>query len=106
MVLHLVCKNFIQHINPGISWKPLSLVLAYWLRLVQKFIVESNYPQAKHRSLAEHSRIAKFLTRLLPGYALGEDRFFIADKATDDVAEKRKNGFSNLARTLQEHKKH
>ena len=61
--------------------------------------------QAKHRSLAGHSRIAKFLTRLLPGYALGEDRFFIADKAPDDVAEKRKNGFSNLARTLQEHKK-
>lgn len=61
--------------------------------------------QAKHRSLAGHSRIAKFLTRLLPGYALGEDRFFIADKAPDDVAEKRKNGFNNLARTLQEHKK-
>ena len=45
MVLHLVCKNFSQHINPGTSWKPLSLVLAYWLRLVLKFIVESNYPK-------------------------------------------------------------
>ena len=62
--------------------------------------------QAKHRSLAGHSRIAKFPTHLLPGYALGEDRFFIADKAPDDVAEKRKNWFNNFARTLQEHKKY
>ena len=60
---------------------------------------------AKHRSLAGHSRIAKFLARLLPGYALGEELFFIADGAPDDVAEKRKNGFNSLARTLQKHKK-
>ena len=39
------CKNFSQHINPGTSWKPLLLVLAYWLRSVPKFIVESNYPE-------------------------------------------------------------
>ena len=57
--------------------------------------------RAKHRSLAEHSRIVKFLIRLLPGYALGEGRFFIADKASDDVAEKRKKGFNNFDRTLQ-----
>ena len=62
--------------------------------------------RAKHRSLAGHSRIAKFLARLLPGYALGEELFFIADGAPDDVAEKRKNGFNSLARTLQKHKKH
>ena len=41
----------------------------------------------------------------MPGYALGEDRFFIADKAPDDVVEKRKNGFNNLAQTLQKYKK-
>ena len=56
--------------------------------------------RAKHRSLAGHSQIAKFLTRLLPGYALGEELFFIADGALYDVTEKRKNGFNNLARTL------
>ena len=59
--------------------------------------------RAKHRSLAGHSRIAKLLTRLLPGYALSEELFFIADGAPDEVAEKRRRGFKSLARKLQKH---
>jgi hypothetical protein len=41
----------------------------------------------------------------LPGYALSEELFFIADGAPDDVAEKRRSEFNSLARTLQKHEK-
>jgi glutamate-1-semialdehyde 2,1-aminomutase len=37
--------------------------------------------RAKHRSLAGHSRIAKRVAALIPGYAYDEDRFFNSDEA-------------------------
>ena len=57
--------------------------------------------RAKHRSLAGHSRMVKRLARWMPGYSLGEDRFFDCDGAPVDVAERRKAAFFELARTLQ-----
>lgn len=57
--------------------------------------------RAKHRSLAGHSRVAKRLARWMPGYSLGEDRFFSCDGAPPELAEKRRSAFFELARQLQ-----
>ncbi|QPF75553.1 aminotransferase class III-fold pyridoxal phosphate-dependent enzyme [Roseateles sp. DAIF2] len=58
--------------------------------------------RAKHRSLAGHSRIAKRIAALVPGYAYDEARFFAADVAPDEVAQRRRQGFHALARALAE----
>lgn len=57
---------------------------------------------AKHRSLAGHSRMAKRVARLLPGYSYGEDHFFNADGAPKEIADKRRNGFGKLSNLLAE----
>ncbi|MCX2863010.1 aminotransferase class III-fold pyridoxal phosphate-dependent enzyme [Paucibacter sp. PLA-PC-4] len=56
--------------------------------------------RAKHRSLAGHSRMAKRVAGLLPGYAYDEARFFSADAAPADVQERRRAGFAALAAEL------
>src|SRR5580698_4816291 len=53
--------------------------------------------QAKHKSLAGHSRIARRLAALVPFYDYGEDRFFCADGAPADVAARRWRGFARLS---------
>ena len=53
--------------------------------------------QAKHRSLAGHSRMAKRIAALIPGYAYDEDRFFASDNAPADVVARRREGFAQLA---------
>jgi glutamate-1-semialdehyde 2,1-aminomutase len=52
--------------------------------------------RAKHRSLAGHSRMAKRLARLLPGYAYDEARFFNCDGVSDAVAQQRRAAFQSL----------
>jgi len=52
--------------------------------------------RAKHRSLAGHSRLAKRLARLLPGYAFDERQFFRADGADDALAAQRRAAFEAL----------
>jgi glutamate-1-semialdehyde 2,1-aminomutase len=54
--------------------------------------------RAKHRSLAGHSRMAKRIAALIPGYAYDEARFFASDGATDRVAALREAGFHHLSR--------
>jgi glutamate-1-semialdehyde 2,1-aminomutase len=53
--------------------------------------------QAKHRSLAGHSRLAKRIASLIPGYAYDEDEFFASDGAPPDVVHRRRAGFQRLA---------
>jgi len=53
--------------------------------------------RAKHRSLAGHSRIAKRIAGLLPGYAYDEDTFFNSDHAVGPVVQRRRDGFARLA---------
>ena len=53
--------------------------------------------RAKHRSLAGHSRIAKRIAGLLPGYAYDEDTFFNSDSAEGPVVQRRRDGFARLA---------
>ncbi len=53
--------------------------------------------RAKHRSLAGHSKLSRFAARLIPYYEYDESRFFQADTAPDEVAAKRRAGFTRLA---------
>jgi glutamate-1-semialdehyde 2,1-aminomutase len=53
--------------------------------------------RAKHRSLAGHSRIAKRIAGLLPGYNYDETMFFNSDGASSVVVERRRDGFFKLA---------
>ena len=52
--------------------------------------------RAKHRSLAGHSRIAKRIAGMIPGYAYDEDGFFGADDASAEVMARRRAGFERL----------
>jgi len=53
--------------------------------------------KAKHRSLAGHPRIARFVASLVPFYAYDEMRFFRADAAPDEVAAQRRVEFAQLS---------
>jgi glutamate-1-semialdehyde 2,1-aminomutase len=53
--------------------------------------------QAKHRSLAGHSRMAKRIARLIPFYEYDEAQFFRADDAPDAVVHKRLVALDELA---------
>jgi glutamate-1-semialdehyde 2,1-aminomutase len=53
--------------------------------------------RAKHRSLTGHSRMAKRVAGLIPGYAYDEERFFNSDGASAEIAARRKAGFEQLA---------
>ena len=52
---------------------------------------------AKHPSLTGHSRMAKRVASLVPGYAYDEERFFGSDGAPPDVQARRRAGFRRLA---------
>ncbi len=56
--------------------------------------------RAKHPSLAGHSRMAKRVAGLLPGYSYGADEFFTSDGAPAEVAEKRRAGFALMSTTF------
>ncbi len=53
--------------------------------------------RAKHRSLAGHSRIAKWLAGQIPGYAYDEAQFFGSDAAPPEVQQSRREGLRCLA---------
>lgn len=53
--------------------------------------------RAKHPSLTGHSRMAKRVAALVPGYSYDEARFFAADGAPADVVAQRRAGFERLA---------
>ena len=53
--------------------------------------------RAKHASLTGHSKMAKRVAGLLPGYAYDEARFFGSDGAPDEFQRRRRAGFERLA---------
>ena len=53
--------------------------------------------QAKHRSIAGHSRMARRLAALVPFYEYDEPHFFCSDAAPADVAQCRRDGFERLS---------
>jgi glutamate-1-semialdehyde 2,1-aminomutase len=56
--------------------------------------------RAKHRSLAGHSRMAKRLARLLPGYHFDEQMFFKCDNAPVDIQNLRRQAFFKISEVL------
>ena len=58
--------------------------------------------RAKHPSLAGHSRMAKRIARLLPGYSYSEEEFFGVDGAPIAVQQQRRAGFARLSGHLRE----
>jgi glutamate-1-semialdehyde 2,1-aminomutase len=53
--------------------------------------------QAKHASLAGHTRIARRLARFVPFYQYDKERFFCSDGAPADIAARRRDGFERLS---------
>ena len=58
--------------------------------------------RAKHRSLAGHSRMAKRVASLIPGYAYDEAAFFVSDGAPTGVAQQREAGLRRLSRMFEQ----
>jgi glutamate-1-semialdehyde 2,1-aminomutase len=58
--------------------------------------------KAKHPSLTGHSRMAKRVAALVPGYAYDEQRFFGSDGAPAALQSRRREGFIRLATVLGE----
>jgi glutamate-1-semialdehyde 2,1-aminomutase len=56
--------------------------------------------RAKHPSLTGHSRMAKRVARLVPGYTYDEAKFFGSDGAPAEVQARRRQGFARLATQL------
>jgi glutamate-1-semialdehyde 2,1-aminomutase len=52
--------------------------------------------RAKHPSLAGHSRMAKRVAGLLPGYSYDETQFFNSDNAPPEIVAKRRMGLAKL----------
>ncbi len=57
--------------------------------------------QAKHKSLAGHSRMARRIAALVPFYAYDDDRFFCSDGAPPEITARRCAGFAKLAEFYQ-----
>ncbi|MDQ8728451.1 aminotransferase class III-fold pyridoxal phosphate-dependent enzyme [Bradyrhizobium sp. LHD-71] len=58
--------------------------------------------QAKHRSLAGHSKLSRRIARLVPFYEFDTDEFFNSDGAPPEIAGRRRNAFFELARQCRE----
>ena len=58
--------------------------------------------QAKHPSLTGHSRMAKRVAGMIPGYTYDEAAFFASDDPPVELISRRKAGFQQLARQLRE----
>jgi glutamate-1-semialdehyde 2,1-aminomutase len=56
---------------------------------------------AKHPSVHGHARLARWLARRVPYYELDEARFFGADGAPSEVADRRRRGFHGVAAALE-----
>ena len=69
---------------------------AAWSKLSQRLALS----RAKHPSLTGHSRMAKRVASMVPGYAYDEERFFGSDSAPAEVQTRRREGFARLAAHL------
>lgn len=79
---------------PGLS----ALVPTLWLAYLGHRRLQLS--RAKHPSLTGHSRMARRVSRLLPGYSFNEDEFFRADDAPEGVVDRRRTAFRTLTQTL------
>ncbi len=88
--------------NDALAISGLALAAATALLGLQRAYRRLQLSLAKHPSLTGHSRMAKRVASLVPGYAYDEARFFGADRAPAEVQARRRAGFARLAGTLNE----
>jgi len=74
-----------------------ALAAAAGVLLLNRLRLRLMLSRAKHRSLAGHARMSRFMARLIPFYEYGEAQFFGADGAPAAVAAQRRAGFARLA---------
>jgi len=58
--------------------------------------------KAKHRSLAGHARMARWIAALVPFYTYDEAQFFRIDDPPEEIASRRRAGFMRLAKLYRE----
>jgi glutamate-1-semialdehyde 2,1-aminomutase len=71
--------------------------IAVIIALIPRLHRRLQLSQAKHRSLAGHARIGRWLSSLIPFYQYDEAQFFGADDAPEHIQALRRAGFSRLA---------
>ncbi len=83
--------------------EPLVLALgAGALALLPRVKRRLELSRAKHPSLAGHSKMARRVAALIPGYTYDERQFFAADGAPDDIVARRRAGFEQLTALYRE----
>jgi len=80
----------------------LALAVATGGLLAHKAYRRAQLSLAKHPSLTGHAKMARRVSRLLPGYHLQEQAFYAADGADAALQQRRRSGFERLAATLNE----
>jgi glutamate-1-semialdehyde 2,1-aminomutase len=58
--------------------------------------------RAKHRSLTGHSKMSRFVARMVPFYEFDINDFFRSDGAPPDIATQRQDGFFRLGATFEQ----
>ena len=77
----------------ALTWSAMALGALALMPAAHRRLVLS---RAKHRSLGGHSRMAKRVAALIPGYAYDEGRFFAVDAAPAEVVARRRAAFGRL----------
>jgi glutamate-1-semialdehyde 2,1-aminomutase len=67
------------------------------LLVLRKAVIRLQLSKAKHPSLSGHAKMSRRVSKLIPYYEIGEDRIFSCDGAPQEVAERRRVAFDNLA---------
>jgi glutamate-1-semialdehyde 2,1-aminomutase len=83
---------------PALTALAVAGIVAAWPYARQRLALS----RAKHPSLAGHSRMARRVAALVPGYAYDEQKFFASDGAPEAVQAQRRAGFMRLAAQLAE----
>ena len=78
------------------------LYLVIAVLLLRKIVIRLQLSKAKHPSLTGHSKMARRVSRLIPYYAVDQQRFFDCDGAPEDIAQQRRDGFDRLAAYFRE----
>jgi glutamate-1-semialdehyde 2,1-aminomutase len=81
-------------LSSPLAWALIAALLVVLLRRGQRRLELS---RAKHRSLAGHARLSRWVAKFVPRYDFDESRIFRADDAPPEIEQVRRNGFMRLA---------
>jgi len=108
MVSYVIYEPFLFQAKDGRENMENNLTLTFAaiavaLALFPKIKRRLELSRAKHPSLTGHSRMAKRVAKLLPGYAYDEAMFFNSDGAPADIIARRRAGLTMLAEYYRSH---